>query len=120
VVIVAGAANGGIGAWLGFKGFRRAAPVAVIPLLLLLYPLSLYLRYSSDSKWASWSAALPEAMFVGLFVWVAGRVGQELGDRQCPRQEQRAQPVTSERRTRFSARTACFILLCLGVLLLVR
>jgi hypothetical protein len=78
----AGAVNGGVGAWAGRRGNRRAAPVAVVPLLLLLYPLAAFVRYPSDSK--SWGGELFVVVILGLFVWVAGRVGQEVGWRRRP------------------------------------
>jgi hypothetical protein len=73
----AGAVNGGIGAWAGWRGSRRAAPVVAVPLLLLSFPLAICVRNPSDSK--TWGGELFVVVFVGLFVWVAGRVGQELG-----------------------------------------
>jgi hypothetical protein len=80
--VAAGAVNGVVGAWAGRRGNRRAAPVAAVPLLLLLFPLAAFVRYPSDSK--SWGAELFVVVIVGLFVWVAGRVGQEVGWWQRP------------------------------------
>lgn len=81
-VAAAGAANGGIGAWAGRLGYRRATPVVWVPLLLVLYPLVSFVRNPSDSK--TWGSELFVVVFVGLFVWVAGRVGQALGAMQRP------------------------------------
>ena len=79
---VAGAVNGGIGAWVGRVGNRRIAPVAWVPLVLLLHPLAICMGQSSDSK--SWGGDLCVVVFGGLFVWVAGRVGQEIGAWRLP------------------------------------
>ncbi|HEX4592274.1 MAG TPA: hypothetical protein VH120_20230 [Gemmataceae bacterium] len=80
--VAAGAVNGMAGAWSGLRGNRRAAPVAVVPLLLLLYPLALFVQHPDNSK--SWVGVLIVVVILGLFVWVAGRVGQEVGWWQRP------------------------------------
>ncbi len=57
----AGAANGGVGAWAALRGNRGTAPVIAIPLLLLLFPLAVFVQYPSGSKsWGgrcSWSCS---------------------------------------------------------------
>ena len=75
-----GAANGMIGALAGWRGYRRMAPVVALPLLPLLIPLMSFVENPADSK--RWVIELFVVLFFGLFVWVAGRVGQELGARQ--------------------------------------
>jgi hypothetical protein len=87
VVVAAAAANSELGALAGRRGNRRSAPVAVIPLLLLLYPLATFVECPSDSK--SWGVVLLVVVIFGLFVWVAGRVGQELGAWQRPAEPKR-------------------------------
>lgn len=73
-----GAVNGLVGAWDGWlSGARRPGPVLVVPLLLLTWPAVTFLRHPSDSK--SWGVEGFVAVFIGLFVWVAGRVTQEIG-----------------------------------------
>ena len=79
-VAAAAAVNGAIGALAGWRGIRRVAPTVVVPFLLLALPLMSYADDPSDSK--TWGIELLVVVFVGLFVWVAGRVGQELGARQ--------------------------------------
>ncbi len=79
-VAAAAAMNGVVGALVGWRGIRRAAPTVLVPLLLLGLPLRSYAENPSDSK--TWGIELFVVVFVGLFVWVAGRIGQEVGARQ--------------------------------------
>jgi len=75
-----GAVNGSVGAWDGIRSQRwRLWPVAIVPVLMLTYPLPSCLEYPNDSK--TWGLLLFLAFWVGLFVWVAGRIGQEIGVR---------------------------------------
>lgn len=70
--------NGAVGAWDGWRsGICRLWPVAWAPLLLFLYPISEFARYPTDSKLSG--VALMAFGIVAPFVWVAGRVGQEVG-----------------------------------------
>jgi hypothetical protein len=72
--------NGGVGAWDGWRsGSCRAWPVAWAPALLFLFPAVIWAQYPSDSK--SWGPALLAVGIVAPFVWVAGRVGQDVGVR---------------------------------------
>jgi hypothetical protein len=71
------AMNSGIGAWAGSRGSRRAAPVTVVPILLVLCALAYWVLGPSNPK--SWVFELFIVAFVVLFVWVAGRLGQEVG-----------------------------------------
>jgi hypothetical protein len=72
--------NGGVGAWDGWRsGLCRLWPVAWAPALLFLFPAVIWAQYPSDSK--SWGPALLAVGIVAPFVWVAGRVGQEVGVR---------------------------------------
>jgi hypothetical protein len=79
-VAVAGGVNGAIGAWVGWRGIRGPARTVAVPLLFLLLPMTSCAENPSDSK--TWGIELFVVVFIGLFVWVAGRVGQELGTRQ--------------------------------------
>jgi hypothetical protein len=81
--------NSGIGALAGSRGSLRAAPVAVIPVLLILCAMPTWALSLSDRN-ARGSMLFVEA-FAVLFVWVAGRFGQEVGWRQRPA-EQAAAP----------------------------
>lgn len=75
-----GLLNGGVGAWDGWRsGQCRKWPVAWLPALLFLYPAVIWAQYPTDSK--SWGPALLVVGIVAPFVWVAGRVGQEVGVR---------------------------------------
>ncbi len=77
IVTALGAVNGGIGA--GIAMLRRGRgiwPVFVIPLLLLYLPIIDVLQ-GADGK--TWVPELIIVLFVGVLVWVAGRVGQEFG-----------------------------------------
>jgi hypothetical protein len=76
-VVVAAAINGGIGACVGQRGSRRVAPVFAIPLLMFLYPLASFVQDPSDSK--LWGVDLLVVAIFAPFVWIASRVGQELG-----------------------------------------
>lgn len=55
---------------------RRQRPVAVVPLLLFLYPAAHYMQKPGASH--QWEAALFGICLVAPFVWVAGQVGQEV------------------------------------------
>ena len=78
VLAVLGMLNGAVGAWDGWRsGTCRLWPVAWAPLLLFLFPVAEFARFPSDSK--SWGPALMAVGIVAPFVWVAGRVGQEVG-----------------------------------------
>jgi hypothetical protein len=80
VLATLGTANGGVGAWDGWRSGRcRAWPVAWAPALLFLLPAVVWAEHPSDSK--SWGATLLVVGIVSPFVWVAGRVGQEVGVR---------------------------------------
>ena len=80
VLTTLGAANGGVGARDGWRSDRRElGPVAWVPLSLLLFPAVMFALDQSDSK--SWGAALLVVGILAPFVWVAGRVGQEVGVR---------------------------------------
>ncbi|MBM4071530.1 MAG: hypothetical protein FJ271_21735 [Planctomycetes bacterium] len=80
VLVALGTANGAVGAWDGWRSGRcRAWPVAWAPGLLFLFPAWLWAQSPSDSK--SWGVALLAVGIVAPFVWVAGRVGQEVGVR---------------------------------------
>lgn len=80
VVAVLGLLGGGGGAWDGWRsGVCRAWPAAWAPALLLTFPAAEFAQYPSDSK--SWGPALLAIGIVAPFVWVAGRVGQEVGVR---------------------------------------
>lgn len=80
VLVALGTANGAVGAWDGWRSGRcRAWPVAWAPGLLFLFPAWLWAEYPSDSK--SWGVGLLAVGIVAPFVWVAGRVGQEVGVR---------------------------------------
>jgi hypothetical protein len=89
MLAILGTLNGSVGAWDGWRsGICRLWPVACAPLLLFLFPIAEFARYPSDSK--SWGPALLAFGIVAPFVWVAGRVGQEVGraGRKCkPPQE---------------------------------
>lgn len=75
-----GLLNGGVGAWDGWRSGRcRLGPVAWAPAALFLFPAAEFAHYPSDSK--SWGPALLIVGIVAPFVWVAGRVGQEVGVR---------------------------------------
>lgn len=75
-----GTVNGAVGAWDGLRSVAyRLWPVAGAPALLFLFPAALWAEHPSDSK--SWGAALLVVGIVIPFVWVAGRVGQEIGVR---------------------------------------
>ena len=78
VLAILGTLNGAVGARDGWRsGICRLWPVAWAPLLLFLFPISEFVRYQSDSKLSG--AALLAVGIVAPFVWVAGRVGQEVG-----------------------------------------
>lgn len=79
VVVLAAAVNCGIGSWVGRRGGRRLAPVFVIPFLMFLYPLMSFVKNPSDSK--LWGMDLLVVAIFGVFLWIAGRVGQEIGMR---------------------------------------
>lgn len=80
VLTVLGTLNGAVGAWAGWRsGASRQWPVAWVPLLLLLYLAKHYAEYPSDSK--TWGVSLLAVAIVMPFVWVSGRVGQEIGAR---------------------------------------
>ncbi len=80
VLVALGIVNGGVGAWDGWRSGRcRAWPVAWAPAVLFLLPVAEFAQYPSDSK--SWGPALLVVGIVAPFVWVAGRVGQEVGVR---------------------------------------
>jgi hypothetical protein len=81
-IAAAVAVNGGIGAWAGSRGSRRAALVAVVPILLVLCALAYWALGLSDPK--AWGGELFVVAFVVLFVWVADRFGQEVGWWQRP------------------------------------
>jgi hypothetical protein len=83
-----GAANGMIGALAAWRGYFRMIPVLILPLLLFLFPLISFAENPSDL--GARSIELFVVVFFGLFVLVAGRVGQELGARQRP-----AEPVAA-------------------------
>lgn len=88
VLAALGAVNGAVGAWDGWRsGLYRMWPVVWAPALLFLLPVTEWAQHPSDSK--SWGAALLVVGIVAPFVWVAGRVGQEVGARGRPR---RAEP----------------------------
>jgi len=73
-----GAVNGGIGAWNGRRSdARRPWPVCWVPLMLLLYPLAVFVQYPHNSK--IWGVILLVVAWVGLFVLVAGLVGHKIG-----------------------------------------
>jgi hypothetical protein len=75
---VIGALNGALGARNGLHSdARRLWPVCVGLLLLLLYPLVEFVRYPNAGEIGV--GALVLAIFMAPFVWVAGRVGQEIG-----------------------------------------
>ncbi|MDY3554410.1 hypothetical protein R5W24_003532 [Gemmata sp. JC717] len=83
-LVALGAVNGAVGAWDGWRSSRyRVWPVAWAPALLFLFPAVQWVQDSSDSK--TWGAALLAVGIVAPFVWVAGRVGQEVGVRVPPR-----------------------------------
>jgi hypothetical protein len=74
-----GTVNGMVGALDAWRSGRcRAWPVAWAPALLFLFPAWLSAQYL-DSK--SWGPSLLAVGIVAPFVWVAGRVGQEVGVR---------------------------------------
>jgi hypothetical protein len=78
VVVALGTVNGAVGACDGWRsGQCRAWPVAWAPGLLFLFPATLWALYQWDSK--GWGVALLAVGIVAPFVWVAGRVGQEVG-----------------------------------------
>ena len=73
-----GIVNGAVGAWDGWRSSARSGwPVAWAPLLLFLYPAAEFAQYPSDSK--LWGTYLFAVTMVAPFLWVAGRVGQEIG-----------------------------------------
>lgn len=81
-VAALGAANGGIGGWAGCRtGRRDFLPVLWVALLPLLYPVAVYAKNPAGVS-KLWGGAFVLAIFIIPFVWVAGRVGQELGVRQ--------------------------------------
>ncbi|AWM35685.1 hypothetical protein GobsT_66320 [Gemmata obscuriglobus] len=83
-LVALGAVNGAVGAWDGWRSsLYRVWPVAWVPALLFLFPAVQLVQYPSDSK--TWGAALLVVGIVAPFVWVAGRVGQEVGVRVQPR-----------------------------------
>jgi hypothetical protein len=72
-----GALNGALGAWDGWRSNdRRAWPVARVPLLLLLCPAAAFVQYTSSYNTLG---ILLAVAIVAPFVWLAGRVGQEIG-----------------------------------------
>jgi hypothetical protein len=74
---VLGTLNGAAGAWDGWRSnARRAWPVARVPLLLLLCPTAAFVQYTSSYNTLG---TLLAVAIVAPFVWVAGRVGQEIG-----------------------------------------
>ncbi len=73
-----GAVNGMIGAADGMRSDKRQIwPVLIIPLLPLALPIIEFVQYPRISKF--WVGALLVVGYFDLFVWVAGRVGQEIG-----------------------------------------
>ncbi len=76
------AVNGAVGGWAAqLTGGRGVIPVLAVALTPLLFPVAVYAENpGGGSKW--WGGAFVVALFVIPFVWVAGRVGQELGARQ--------------------------------------
>lgn len=81
-VAAAGAANGGIGGWVAWRTGRcGVVSVLWVALLPLLLPLADYVDNPAGGS-KSWGGAFVVALFVMPFVWVAGRVGQEVGARQ--------------------------------------
>ena len=73
-----GALNGALGARNGLRSdARELGPVWWVPLLLLLYPVVEFIRYPNAGD--IWGGAFVVAIFMAPFVWMAGRVGQEIG-----------------------------------------
>ena len=80
VLVSLGTLNGAFGAWDGWRsGLCRVLPVAWAPALLFVFPAVLWMQYPSNSK--EWGPALLAVCIVAPFVWVAGRIGQEVGVR---------------------------------------
>jgi hypothetical protein len=80
VLVALSTLNGAVGAWDGWRSnVCRAWPVALAPLLLFIFPATEIARYPSSSK--AWGPAMLIVAVVAPFVWVAGRVGQEMGVR---------------------------------------
>jgi len=76
--------NGGIGAFYGLKtGSRRSWPVSVFPLVLVMLPCIAFIQDSTYSEYAipSFILVCSMALFLALFMWIAGRVGQVIGIR---------------------------------------
>jgi hypothetical protein len=81
-VVAALGVNGGIGGWSGCRTGRKGiVPVLWVALLPFLFPLAVYAENPAGGS-KSWGGAFVVALFIIPFVWVAGRVGQELGVRQ--------------------------------------
>lgn len=78
-----GLINGGVGAWDGWRsGLCRQWPVALAPAALFLFPIYEFAQYPTDSK--TWGIALLAVCIVAPFIWVAGRISQEVGVRGRP------------------------------------
>ncbi len=87
-LVILGTLDGAVGARNGWRSSaRRAWPVVWAPLLLFLYPATEFAQYPSDSK--IWGVSLLAVAIVAPFVWVAGRVGQEIGVAGRPRETPR-------------------------------
>ncbi len=78
-IAAVGATSGAIGAWAGYrKGRHPIGPVLWFALIPLLLPLVVYAKNPAGGS-KEWGGALCVAAIIIPFVWMAGRVGQELG-----------------------------------------
>jgi O-antigen/teichoic acid export membrane protein len=80
VLAIAGALNGSVGTWDGWRSrLCRLKPVVWVPMSLFLFPAFFCIHDPSDSK--TWGGAAFIVCIMAPFVWVSGRIGQEIGVR---------------------------------------
>ncbi len=80
LLVALATATGAFGAWDCWRsGLRRARRVAWAPALLFLWPATEWAQNPSDSK--TWGVVLLVVAILAPFVWMGGRIGQEIGVR---------------------------------------